>query len=256
MSDVSADQGPFPLSQVLADECAALHGTQIHYSPKASELERLAQAYTSIHQLTPKRSALCFSGGGIRSATFGLGVIQGLARLNLLGQFDYQSPVSGGGYIGSWLAAWIHREPGGINAVSAQLGRIPQNSSTPEPEPVCWLRNYSNYLSPRLGLTSADSWTLVGTYLRNLILNWLVLVPFLLALLALPTCYRATLSAHASPHLMLTFVALGSLLLLLSLVYLHLYRPSLGNLRPHKKWGWIETQRAFLSISLVPLLVG
>ena len=256
MGNTSADHGPVPLSQVLAEECAALHGAQIHFPTKASEPERLTQAYTSIHQHAPTRSALCFSGGGIRSATFGLGVLQGLARFNLLGQFDYQSTVSGGGYIGSWLAAWIHRESGGVNAVCAQLGRIPQNSSTPDPGPVCWLRNYSNYLSPRLGLMSADSWTLMGTYLRNLILNWLVLVPFLLALLAIPIFYRATLSAHASPHLTLTFVFLGSLLLLVSLAYLHLCRPSLVDARPSKTWQWIETQRVFLFISLMPLLIS
>jgi hypothetical protein len=44
-------------------------------------------------------TAVCISGGGIRSATFGLGVLQGLARHDLLEQFDYISTVSGGGYI-------------------------------------------------------------------------------------------------------------------------------------------------------------
>ncbi|HLE84105.1 MAG TPA: hypothetical protein VJG13_07180, partial [Thermoanaerobaculia bacterium] len=46
---------------------------------------------------------LAFSGGGIRSATFNLGVIQGLARLGLLSRFDLLSVNSGGGYIGGWL---------------------------------------------------------------------------------------------------------------------------------------------------------
>jgi hypothetical protein len=55
-------------------------------------------------------SGLAFSGGGIRSATFNLGVLQTLAKLNLLKEFHYLSTVSGGGYIGSWLAAWIQRE--------------------------------------------------------------------------------------------------------------------------------------------------
>src|SRR4051812_9466204 len=41
-------------------------------------------------------SALCFSGGGIRSATFNLGVLQALARAGVLGSFDYISSVSGG----------------------------------------------------------------------------------------------------------------------------------------------------------------
>ena len=63
------------------------------------------------------RAALCFSGGGIRSATFGLGVLQSLARLGLLNRFDYLSTVSGGGYIGSWLTAWIHRHPRGLDGV-------------------------------------------------------------------------------------------------------------------------------------------
>src|SRR6266567_1803578 len=52
---------------------------------------------------------LCFSGGGIRSATFNLGILQGLAELNLLRCFDYLSTVSGGGYIHQWFAAWSTR---------------------------------------------------------------------------------------------------------------------------------------------------
>ncbi|HTP85275.1 MAG TPA: patatin-like phospholipase family protein, partial [Alphaproteobacteria bacterium] len=41
--------------------------------------------------------ALCLSGGGIRSATFSLGVLQGLAQKGLLEKFHYLSTVSGGG---------------------------------------------------------------------------------------------------------------------------------------------------------------
>src|SRR5579872_2500201 len=53
---------------------------------------------------------LAFSGGGIRSATFNLGVLQELATLDILRHCDYLSTVSGGGYIGSWFSAWLHRE--------------------------------------------------------------------------------------------------------------------------------------------------
>ena len=42
---------------------------------------------------------LALSGGGIRSATFSLGVMQALAACGLLEKFDYLSTVSGGGYI-------------------------------------------------------------------------------------------------------------------------------------------------------------
>lgn len=48
-------------------------------------------------------TALCLSGGGIRSATFCLGVLQWLAGHRQLQDFHYLSTVSGGGYIGSWL---------------------------------------------------------------------------------------------------------------------------------------------------------
>ncbi|MEE9337475.1 MAG: patatin-like phospholipase family protein [Methylococcaceae bacterium] len=48
---------------------------------------------------------LAFSGGGIRSATFGLGVLEALKNQNLLQKIDYLSTVSGGGYIGAWLSA-------------------------------------------------------------------------------------------------------------------------------------------------------
>src|SRR4051812_47807664 len=52
---------------------------------------------------------LALSGGGIRSATFNLGFLQGLYDLKLLGAFDYLSTVSGGGYIGAFWSAWRSR---------------------------------------------------------------------------------------------------------------------------------------------------
>ena len=57
-------------------------------------------------------TALCLSGGGIRSAAFSLGVLQALAQRQLLREFHYLSTVSGGGYIGAWLTRCIaERDP-------------------------------------------------------------------------------------------------------------------------------------------------
>ena len=47
---------------------------------------------------------LALSGGGIRSAIFGLGVLEALKEQSLLEKVDYLSTVSGGGYIGAWLS--------------------------------------------------------------------------------------------------------------------------------------------------------
>lgn len=51
-------------------------------------------------------TGIALSGGGIRSATFALGVLQALAHHDLLRRFDYLSTVSGGGYIGTSLT-WL-----------------------------------------------------------------------------------------------------------------------------------------------------
>lgn len=52
---------------------------------------------------------LALSGGGIRSATFNLGLLQGLNRQGILELFDYLATVSGGGYLGGWWSAWRSR---------------------------------------------------------------------------------------------------------------------------------------------------
>jgi Patatin-like phospholipase len=134
-------------------------------------------------------SALCLSGGGIRSATFNLGVLQGLARSGLLGSFDYLSSVSGGGYIASWLRTWMHRE--GTAAVLAQLGATKAAGSPlwSEPKPIASLREYSNYLTPQLGLFSGDTWSAAAIILRNLMLNWLVIVPLLVLGVGIPLLF-------------------------------------------------------------------
>src|SRR5213594_3131576 len=175
--EVLSGDSSLPLHEVLEAEFVALHGELPSDYPSSSEPEtRLKGLWAAVHALKEKRAALCISGGGIRSATFGLGILQGLARCGLLDKFQYLSTVSGGGYIGSWLSAWINRA--GLTSVIGQLARQSQHTRpNPEPLEIQNLRSYSNYLSPRLGIFSADSWTIVGTYLRNFLLNWSVIIP-------------------------------------------------------------------------------
>lgn len=120
---------------------------------------------------------LAFSGGGIRSATFNLGIVQALVRHGLLDKVDYLSTVSGGGYIGSWLSALIRRCGGTVGP--ADLERS-----------IAYLRRYSDYLTPRFGLFSLDTLAAVAGLLRNLLLNQAVLVSFFLSLLAFPILLR------------------------------------------------------------------
>jgi len=267
-NETSRADKPIPLSQVLADEYAAVHKTAIRFPDDLPEEDRLREVYRHIHELPEGRTALCISGGGIRSATFGLGILQGLAQHGLLGKFDFLSTVSGGGYIGSWLTAWTQHHPQGTLGVSQELAAGPSHTFSNEPEPVSWLRKHSNYLSPKLGLASADSWTLIGTYLRNLLLNWLVLIPLFLALLAIPRLYVSWARLTPSRWVLLSCLGLGLLCTLVSLTYIHLFRPSLADYRgkwiprdqPYcedtKAGIPIEKQSWFLWLSLIPILVA
>ena len=177
------------------------------------------------------RAALCISGGGIRSATFGLGVLQGLARLGVLGQFDYLSTVSGGGYIGSWLSSWIYHtrlQRGEAADVFRCLASTQPGSPTePEPQPIRHLRQFSNYLTPRLGLFSADTWTLIGTYLRNLLLNWLVFLPLIVAALAIPRVAVSLLRIEWSPAGLTGWLLAGAVLCGVAIAYGAMHRPAL-----------------------------
>src|SRR5689334_1536096 len=140
--------GCIPLSEVLHAEYNHLYpGEPLDDSIK-DDLDKVVAA---LHKR--KRAAVCISGGGIRSASFALGVLQGLAKLgtdakeSVLAQIDYLSTVSGGGYIGSWLSGWAKRK-GSIEGVIDELRKPTGDKLKPEPQPVHHLREYSNYLTP------------------------------------------------------------------------------------------------------------
>jgi len=186
---------PKSLADILAEELDRELGPEhTQELPKAEKQERLKAVYKRIHKQRPTRSALCLSGGGIRSAIFGLGILQGLAKHELLHNFDYLSTVSGGGYVGGWLTAWIYHD--GVKAVTKELKRDPKFTLNPEPQPVRHLRAFSNYLTPKAGLTSADTWTLIAIFIRNMFLNWLVLISCLGAATMIPRLYLASINVE------------------------------------------------------------
>jgi hypothetical protein len=195
--ETSLTESSLPLHEVLEAEFIALHGElPADYSMSADRETQLKAFCAAVHGLKEKHAALCISGGGIRSATFGLGVLQGLARCGLLNKFHYLSTVSGGGYIGSWLSAWIKNHPQGMEGVVTELKRRPDSILDPEPQPIRYLREFSNYLTPRASLTSMDFWTLIATFIRNMFLNWLVLISWLAAAMMIPRLFLVPIYLH------------------------------------------------------------
>ncbi|HJV21797.1 MAG TPA: hypothetical protein VJ570_03820, partial [Holophagaceae bacterium] len=117
---------------------------------------------------------LALSGGGIRSATFCLGVLKGLAKAKVLPRIDLLSTVSGGGYIGSFLGAWFTRASGPAEVVEGLQG-----VGATESRPVRWLRENGYYLAP----TGSADGTLMGAIMLR---NWVAL-QVVLAMLVLAT---------------------------------------------------------------------
>ncbi|MGC2400513.1 MAG: acyltransferase [Acidobacteriaceae bacterium] len=166
------------------------------------ETDRAEDIYTWARE--QELSGLCFSGGGIRSATFNLGILQGMAAKSWLLNFDYLSSVSGGGYIHSWLAAWLMRKredlekKEGDGQISSAWEHVmkrlcPLSADPPVAHPqlvwprqILWLRRYSNYLTPRKGFLSGDTWAAIATWLRNVLLNHALLLLMFLSFLCLP----------------------------------------------------------------------
>jgi hypothetical protein len=123
---------------------------------------------------------IAFSGGGIRSATFGLGVLEALKEKDLLQNIDYLSTVSGGGYVGSWLSANCHRQG------NSWIRKDDPEWKESWKESISQLRRNSNYLSPNLSLLSADTWSMGTIWLRNTLLLQLMIVMGIACLLLLP----------------------------------------------------------------------
>ncbi len=178
---------------------------------------------------------ICFSGGGIRSATFNLGVLQGLAAEGLLNLADYLSTVSGGGYIGSWFQGLCSRKaytrPEAPYAdVQDFLSRETTDPKTADMDPITFLRKYSNYLAPQLGALSPDTWVIFTIWLRNTVLNQIIFYLSMCGALLLPLVLgntaRLLSTSNGSFTSWLIFAVVGVLLPLIWAVG----RMSLSNL--------------------------
>ena len=87
------------LDDVIRSEHAYIHARRQRYG-----LERPGDYPDQVHDVW----GLAISGGGIRAATLGLGMLQKLVVEGILKQVDYLSTVSGGGYIGSCLSTLMN----------------------------------------------------------------------------------------------------------------------------------------------------
>ncbi|MCJ2113766.1 patatin-like phospholipase family protein [Methylobacterium sp. E-025] len=158
---VSRPGGVAEFTEVFAAECEDLAQRKSRLRPPD---------FTSTPTVKNELNGLALSGGGIRSASFSLGVMQGLNRKGIIRRIDYLSTVSGGGYIGT--ATTI--------GMSLHDGQFPFEKSgddageTPETR---HLRDNSRYLLQGGFLGTAAG---IAVYLRGLVTNAIIILPFLL----------------------------------------------------------------------------
>ena len=168
----------------------------------------------------PVLTGLALSGGGIRSATLSLGLLQALARRGALPQIDYLSTVSGGGYAGSFVASLYlppevrHCTPGPPSDAALQaaarhavatLSAVEQRAAAPAQaapaQPVQWLRDSGRYLAPNGG---GDVLFAFSLWLRNLVAVHYVLGTTLVGVLVLAQLinhwFAGPLASALHPH--------------------------------------------------------
>jgi len=115
----------------------------------------------------------------------------------------------------------------------------PTRTIEPEPYPISHLRRYTNYLTPRVGLFSIDTWVLVATYLRNFLLNLAVIglaSTSLIYFVRFAVIFFGT--TPAGPESQFVLAVAGLLLLLIALTtFGFLTRPKLVPVDPKEHPG-------------------
>lgn len=152
----------------------------------------------------PDQSGIALSGGGIRSASFCLGVLQALAYAGWFKKLDYMSTVSGGGYIGGSISWLLHRKwtddhgkviPYGLDRKNFPYGSYPMmgmEDKREEGKAAGWdvykgrmlrhLRQHARYLTPGDGI---NIMSLLAVVLRNTLFSLFVYGGLLVVLFAL-----------------------------------------------------------------------
>lgn len=157
-----------------------------HFQPDLfqAELEEISRrrAKLGLTPVVPSHNAvpnpkfglvgLALSGGGIRSATFNLGLLQALAEADLLKSVDYLSTVSGGGYVGGCLTSLIGRSGAG-----PERARFPFLPADGQPPALTKLRNSVDYLAPEPFIGRI---ALATSLARGALINFISLVPYVI----------------------------------------------------------------------------
>lgn len=131
---------------------------------------------------------LALSGGGVRSATFCIGLLRALAKNGVLRRFDYLSTVSGGGYAGAAF--------GRLFSAKVKPEQVERGLADDQSLLLWWLRGNGRYLVPAGARDLLQTW---AGQLRGFIATQFE-VTTLAALLSCLIVLPHLLGYHGSAH--------------------------------------------------------
>ena len=156
---------PKKFAELFAAEQEAIVKARTETAAASNQFTDEAAEEPRVSQCNVNLVGLALSGGGIRSATFNLGLLQGLHRYDLLRHVDYLATVSGGGYIGGFWSRWLkesaaERPRRGFfpDRLKEALKNFSGDSRTFETHEIRHIREFSNFLFPRVGIFETETW--------------------------------------------------------------------------------------------------
>ncbi|HEX5057450.1 MAG TPA: hypothetical protein VFX02_13265 [Gammaproteobacteria bacterium] len=208
-------------------------------------------------------TGLALSGGGIRSASFCLGVIQALVNGGVLKKMDYLSTASGGGYLGSALTWFLRRglpdgSKAGKDPENFPFGRAgcgARNQQGNRNAILDFLRQHGEYLAPGNGL---DFISFIGYSLHTVFISLLVYFSlaslFMFGVISLPILFRDTpipdiMNADGTP-LVLSNVFLLAAVVFVGFFFITSIIYSLITRLPFGSYPWRYRFRAWMQVAL------
>jgi Patatin-like phospholipase len=212
----------------------------------------------SSNQNTDNLTGIALSGGGIRSATFNLGVLQAFENAKSLKNIDYMSSVSGGGYIASTLTWFKSKQPehfpfGSKRSDHNQLGG----------QVVSWIRSHCSFLTPGNGISMTS---LLSAIFTGTVINLLIIIPiFMLVMFGLSESFDVPLINQTSTlngfDLLMSsakwLFCLGFILMILTALSTSIDTAKRGKLTEHLRRSVsmsFSLAIIFLAIAVIPMI--